>query len=234
VGVALLAPFAVVFWDVRAGAVPYIAASAVLETAYFLLLTAGYARGDLSTVYPLVRGSAPVLVLAVSVAFLGASLSPAAAIGVLAVAAGVVAIRGIGPAAGGRAVGLALVCGATVAAYTLVDNEGVRHAGPVPYLALVLAPPALLALVVARRPSAAGVRSPGPTAIAAGAGMVGAYVLTLAALNLAAAAPVAAVREASVLIAVVAAAVVGRERVGGLRLVAAATITAGIVAIALG
>jgi drug/metabolite transporter (DMT)-like permease len=153
---------------------------------------------------------------------------------VLAVAAGVVAIRGIGPAAGGRAVGLALVCGATVAAYTLVDNEGLRHAGPVPYLALVLAPPALLALLVARRSPAAGIRSSGRTAVAAGVGMVGAYVLTLAALNLAAAAPVAAVREASVLIAVVAAAVVGRERLGGVRLAAAAAITAGIGAIALG
>ena len=72
---ALLAPFAVVGWDVDGAAVPWIVASAALEAAYFFLLTAGYDRGDLSAVYPLVRGSAPVLVLAVSVAFLGAEPS---------------------------------------------------------------------------------------------------------------------------------------------------------------
>src|SRR5439155_16488302 len=74
----------------------------------------------------------------------------------------------------------------------------------------------------------------GLTVVAAGAGMVGAYVLTLAALRLAAAAPVAAVRETSVLIAVLAAAALGRERIGALRLTAAVAVTAGTAAIALG
>ena len=185
VGVALLAPFAVVGWDVDGAAVPYVVASAALEAAYFWLLTAGYASGELSAVYPLVRGSAPVLVLFVSAAFLGAALSVAAALGVVAIAAGVVAIRGLRRGASTRATGLALRCGATVAGYTLVDNEGIRHAAAVPYLALVLA-------------------------------------------------PVAAVRETSVLIAVLAAAALGRERLTPLRLAAAAAITAGTAAIALG
>lgn len=231
VGVVLLVPFAVALWDVDGDALPYVAASAAFEAAYFWLLTAGYARGELSAVYPLVRGSAPVLVLAVSVAFLGAGLSAAAAVGVVAIAAGVVAIRGVRREAGARAAGMALLCGATVAGYTLVDNEGVRHAGPVPYLTLVLAPVALIALGVARR---ARVRVPRTTALAAGAGMVGAYLLTLAALKLAAAAPVAAVRETSVLLAVLAAAALGRERVGPVRVLAALAITAGVAAIALG
>jgi drug/metabolite transporter (DMT)-like permease len=227
VGVALLAPFAVVYWRVDAAAVPYIVASAALETAYFLLLTAAYTRGALSATYPLVRGSAPVLVLLVSVAFLGASLSAAAAAGVVAVAVGVTLIRGVQRDADPRAVGLALLCGATVAGYTLVDKEGLKHAGPIPYLALVLLAPAVVALLAGRRlPRASG--------LVAGAGMVGAYLLTLAALRLAAAAPVAAVRETSVLIAVLAAAALGRERVGRLRLAAAAAVTAGTVAIALG
>jgi drug/metabolite transporter (DMT)-like permease len=238
VGVVLLAPFAVATWDVDGAAVPYIVASAALEAAYFWLLTAGYERGELSAVYPLVRGSGPVLVLVVSVAFLGASLSAAAALGVLAIGAGVVAIRGIGRAAPGRAVTLALLCGATVAGYTLVDNEGVTHAGPVPYLALVLAPVAVLSLVAVRRGRgrasvSAFARSSRPAIAAAGAGMIGAYLLTLAALKLAAAAPVAAVRETSVLLAVLGAAALGRERITPLRLAAAALITAGTAAIAL-
>jgi len=229
--VALLAPFAVVFWDVDAAAVPYIVGSAALEAAYFWLLTAGYARGDLCAVYPLVRGSAPVLVLAVSAAFLGAHVSIGAALGVLAVGGGVVAIRGMRREASSRAVALALLCGATVAGYTLVDNEGIAHAAPVPYLTLVLAPVAVLSLPAVRRSKAP--RPPRLVVLTAGAGMVGAYVLTLAALKLAAAAPVAAVRETSVLLAVLAAAALGRERITPARLAAAAAITAGTSAIAL-
>jgi drug/metabolite transporter (DMT)-like permease len=206
-------------------------ASAALEAAYFWLLTTGYASGELSAVYPLVRGSAPVLVLLVSAAFLGAALSLAAAVGVVAVAAGVVAIRGLHRGASTRTTGLALLCGATVAGYTLVDNEGIRHAAAVPYLALVLAPVAVASLVVGLRSRA---RAPRRSVLLAGAGMVGAYVLTLAALRLAAAAPVAAVRETSVLIAVLAAAALGRERLTPVRLAAAAAITAGTAAIALG
>jgi drug/metabolite transporter (DMT)-like permease len=231
IGVALLIPFAIAFWDVDPAAVPYVAASAVLEVAYLWLLTAGYARGDLSAVYPLVRGSAPVLVLVVGLAFLGAHASVAAAIGVVAVGTGVVAIGGMGRRAPGRTVVLALLCGATVAGYTLVDNEGVTHAGPIPYLTLRLLPVSLLLLVVARR---SRVRMKRATAVAAGAGMVGAYLLTLAALKLAAAAPVAAVRETSVLIAVLAAVALGRERFDAARLGAAVAIAAGTAAIALG
>jgi drug/metabolite transporter (DMT)-like permease len=236
--VALLAPFAVAFWDMESAAVPFIAASALLETAYFYLLTAGYARGELTAVYPLVRGSAPVLVLAVSAAFLGAHLSLAAALGVVAVGAGVVAIRGVRREASTRAVALALLCGATVAGYTIIDNEGVRHAAPVPYLFVVLAPVALLSLLAVTRSRGwpalrEYARTSSPTVLAAGVGMVGAYVLTLAALKLAAAAPVAAIRETSVLIAVLAAAALGEERMDRTRLLAAAAITAGAAAIAL-
>ena len=231
VGVAMLAPFAVVFWRVEPAAIPYIVASAAFEAGYFLLLTAGYARGALTAVYPLVRGSAPVLVLGVSVAFLGASLSAAAVVGVVAVGLGVTLIRGVRRDADARAVGLALLCGATVAGYTLIDKEGLKHAAPVPYLTLVLLPVAAVALFAGRRLP----RSTGRlTVLAAGAGMVGAYVLTLAALRLAPAAPVAAVRETSVLIAVLAAAALGRERIGALRLTAAVVVTAGTAAIALG
>jgi hypothetical protein len=64
VGVALFAPVAAVTWDVEAAAIPWIVASAALELLYFGLLTAAYGRSDLSLVYPIARGVAPVLVLA--------------------------------------------------------------------------------------------------------------------------------------------------------------------------
>ena len=92
----VFAPVAALTWDVDAAAWPYIAASAALELAYFALLAAAYERADLSFVYPIARGAAPVLVLIVSLAALGADLSAGEAAGVLAIAAGVLLVRGVG------------------------------------------------------------------------------------------------------------------------------------------
>jgi drug/metabolite transporter (DMT)-like permease len=217
--------------------VPYIAGSAALELAYFALLAAAYARADYTFVYPVARGTAPVLVLVISVVALGAPVGVAAAAGVLAVAAGVLLVRGVGTAAPGRkAVVLALAVGGCIAGYTLVDDRGVTHAAAVPYFeAALLATtiPYVAAVAALRGPAAlraaAGVRS-----AAAGVGMVGAYVLVLAALERAEAAPVAALRETGVLIAAAGAALTGRERVPPRRLAGAALVVAGIAAIAAG
>src|SRR4029078_3561652 len=59
----LFAPVAAATWDVRAAALPWVPASAGLEVVYFALLTTAYGRSDVSLVYPVARGSAPVLVL---------------------------------------------------------------------------------------------------------------------------------------------------------------------------
>ena len=236
IGCAFLAPAAALTWDVSQAAVPYIVASAVLHIVYFATLAGGYELGDLSSVYPLARGSAPVLVLIVSVAALGAHLSTAAVVGVLAVGGGVIAIRGLGRGAGPRAIALALLCGVTIAAYTLVDKEGLKHAAPVPYLsAMQVFPAVVYLLIMLRLRGRPAIRQAvRPLTALAGMGMMGAYALVLAALKLAPAAPVSAVRETSVLIATLFAAFATRERVGPARLAGAAAITAGIAAIALG
>ncbi|MGH2844833.1 MAG: EamA family transporter, partial [Thermoleophilaceae bacterium] len=70
-GVVLLAPAAALTGDVSASAAPYIAASAALEVAYFALLARAYRGGEVGVVYPVARGSAPVLVLAVGALALG-------------------------------------------------------------------------------------------------------------------------------------------------------------------
>jgi drug/metabolite transporter (DMT)-like permease len=235
-GSIVLAPFAIATWDVRGAAVPYIVASATLHVAYFWFLAGGYAAGELSSVYPLARGTAPVLVLIVSVVFLGAHVSGVAAVGVIAVAAGVVAIRGIRRRAAAGGVAMALACGVTIAAYTLVDKEGLKHAAAVPYLGAMIPAPALvyLALVTRNRGRAAVRAAVGPLSVLVGCGMVGAYALALGALSHGPAAPVSAVRETSVLIATAFAAIVLREGAGRVRLAAAVAITAGIAAIALG
>jgi drug/metabolite transporter (DMT)-like permease len=232
-GAVLFAPLAALTWDVEAEAIPYVLASGALELVYFGLLATAYGRADLTFVYPVARGSAPVLVLVVSVAALGAAVSGLQAAGVLAVAAGVLLVRGLadrGPARPDLA--LALAVGACIAGYTLVDDHGLRHAAPTGYL--------LLVLIVATVPYAAVVgptamrRALTPRAVLAGALMFGAYVLALAALELAEAAPVAALRETSVVMAAVGAAVVGRARVPATRIAGACVVVAGVAAIALG
>jgi drug/metabolite transporter (DMT)-like permease len=147
-------------------------------------------------------------------------------LGVLAVAAGVVLVRGI---RGGDRLGLVLglTIAALIAGYTLVDAEGIQHAEPVPYLLLALIPTALGAAAVCG-PARLRVELR-PTTVLAGCGGFLAYVLVLAALRLAPAAPVAAVREASVLIAVALAAPFLGEAVTRMRLAGAVLVVAGIV-----
>jgi drug/metabolite transporter (DMT)-like permease len=225
--VVLFAPVAAATWRVDAAAVPYVAASAAAESAYFLLLVAAYRRRELSVVYPVARGSAPALVLAGTALVLGRSVSAAQAAGVLLVAAGVVLVRGLRRGAEGIGVGLAI--GLAIATYTLIDKDGLRHAAPVPYLELVLAPLALAAL--AWRPRALRTEASWST-LGAALGSFGAYVLFLFALRLTAAPGVAAVRETSVVIAALLAAAFLRERVTWLRLLGAAAVAAGVAVLA--
>ncbi len=226
-GVVLLAPAALLFGSVSSAAWPFIAASAALELAYFALLARAYAGGSISVVYPVARGLAPALVLVVGVLGLGRGVSVLGALGVLAVCAGVLVIGRPEARAARRDLLFGLAIGATIAAYTLVDAEGVERADPLAYLALVIAPCALLYPLVARRAPDLGARS----ALTAAA-TLGAYLLVLAALERAPAAPVAAVRETSIVLVALFAAVFLKERLTAARLTGAVTVTAGVIAIA--
>src|SRR5205807_9216230 len=103
----------------------------LLQLTYFVLLTAAYGRADLSFVYPIARGSAPVLVLVAGVVVLGVGASAAQVAGVLLVAGGVLLVRGIGGQARAADLALALAVAGCIAAYTLVDKYGIRYASPV-------------------------------------------------------------------------------------------------------
>lgn len=232
--VLLFAPAAAATWQVRTAAWPYVAASAALEAAYFFLLVAAYRGRELSVVYPVARGSAPVLVLLGSAVVLGRPVSARAAIGVCLVAAGVGLVRGLGRGAEGLAAGLAI--GVAIAGYTLVDKDGLRHAAPLPYLELVLVPVAAVAVLsLLLRRGAAPLRGQlSFRTVAAAAGSFGAYGLVLFALRLAPAPGVAAVRETSVVFAAALAAGLLRERVTRLRLTGAAAVAGGVALLALG
>ena len=243
-GVALLAPVALATGGVEDAALPFAAGSAGLHVAYLALLARAYAGGEVTVVYPVSRGVAPVLVLVFGAAFLAEGASAAQAAGVVCVAAGVFLVGGrrpdpgklAKPPAARRDLVFGLAIALTIAAYTLVDAEGVEHAEAPAYLFLLLAPSAAVyavALALAGRGPAlrAELR---PRALLTGALLVGAYGCVLAALRLADAAPVAAVRESSVVIAALLAAAFLKERVDGRRLAGAVLVVAGVAAIALG
>ena len=226
--VAALAPLAAATWRVEGAAVPYIVASAALELAYIALLAAAYRRFELSLVYPLARGLAPVLTLVIVVVVVGASPSGGEIAGVAAVAGGILLVRGVRRSARGS--GLAVVIAAAIAGYTVVDRYGIRHANTAPYLLLVMLGPAIAyPLTVGRARLAAAVR---PIAAVIGVASAATYLLVLLALGLASAPSVSAVRETSVVIAVVLARVFLQEPVGVRRLAGAATVVGGVALLA--
>jgi drug/metabolite transporter (DMT)-like permease len=235
VAVVLNAPVAIVRWDVEREAIPYLAISAVFELAYLVLLAAGYARADLSVVYPIARGLAPVLVLGVGVTVLAASTSAVEVAGVLLVAVGVLLVRGLRAGkSSGTLWGLALA--ACIAGYTLADARGVDHADPLAYLEVVMAVPVAVyvAIVAARRgPTALREELRLPTVVA-GTATFGAFGLVLFALQQASAASVAAVRETSVVIAVALAAPVLGEPVTPMRLAGAVLVVGGVAVLGAG
>src|SRR5262249_27373812 len=102
--------------------------SSLLETAYLFLLSTAYQRGDLSAVYPIARGSAPLLSVLVGLVLLGEQLAPAQLVGVTLLLLGIVAVTV--SQARGRATVPALLTGVAIAAYSSVDRLGVRMATP--------------------------------------------------------------------------------------------------------
>ena len=230
VAVVAFAPVAALTWEADLDVWPYVLGSCAFELVYFALLPAAYLRSELSVVYPVARGLAPVLVLVVGIVALGAGSSAGQAVGVCLVGAGVVLVRGFGgqPDPAGIAFGVAIA--GCIAGYTLVDNRGIELAAPITYLELTMVGPAVAysAAMVARKGLPAVRAELKAPAVAAGLSTFAAYALVLAALERAAAAPVAAVRETSVVIATAAAAFVLRESVGPQRLAGAVLVAGGV------
>jgi len=124
--VVVFAPIAVVVSDVDRRVWPYIAVTSLLQLVYFSLLATVYRIAELSFVYPIARGLAPVFVLFVGVVALGTGATVAEAAGVCLVGLGIVLVRGIGgerDVAGGV---LAVAIASSIAAYTLVDKLSSR------------------------------------------------------------------------------------------------------------
>jgi drug/metabolite transporter (DMT)-like permease len=212
--------------------------SVVLHLGYELLLLVSYQAGDLSQVYPVARGVAPLLVAAWAALVLGERLAPVQLAGLGGVCAGLLVLAEAGrPRAQWRAaVGPALVTGVFIAAYTVADGLGVRRAGTVTgYVAWLFLlhglPIPLFVLATRRRGLAARLWARLGPGVAAGVLSVAAYGLVLWAQRRGALAVVAALRETSVLVAALIGTLVFGERFGRRRVLAAAVLAAGIVAL---
>jgi drug/metabolite transporter (DMT)-like permease len=235
IGTAVLLPIGIVGWvAIGAPAVPPTAiflavVSGFLEAAYFVLLASAYRRGPLSLVYPLARGSAPLIAVAVGILLLQEQLAPLAFFGVGCLLVGILlvsrpwqAFRAAGAVHRG-AIGFALATGASIAAYSAVDRLGVRQTEPWVYgsiLAFVSTILTATAVIGGRRLgilAPAPVRpAPTPTATTpagsprvgalardaiAGVLSLGAYLLVLLAYSFAPLATVAPLRESGVVLA---------------------------------
>jgi drug/metabolite transporter (DMT)-like permease len=233
--VVFFAPVAAATWDAESEVWPYLLGTATLHLVYFALLGGAYRRAELSVVYPLGRGLAPILVLVGSAAVLGVTPSAAEAAAICLVGAGILLVRGFRRDAPWTGVAFGLAIAVCIAAYTLVDKEGIQHANPITYLELAtaLAGAVYVSGILSVKGTAALGREVNAATIVAGLAMFGAYALVLAALRLAPAASVAAVRETSIVIATVGAALILRERFGLARMVGAALVVAGLALLAL-
>jgi drug/metabolite transporter (DMT)-like permease len=186
-------------------------------------------------VYPIARGTAPVLVLLVGVIALGIGTSARQAAGVCLVGAGVLLVRGLRKASDPVGVALGLTTACFIAAYTLVDKYGIRYAAPFVYLELSMLISGLAySAGLARLRGWSSLRAElGPATIAIGLATFAAYGLVLAALQRASAASVAAVRETSIVIAAAFAALILKERVGPGRLAGAILVAGGVALLSL-
>lgn len=111
---------------------PYLAAGVALHVGYQFFLLWAYRAGDLTQVYPIARGSAPLIIAAISVIALGVILTAAQGLAILTIAAGLFSLMLVRRSEGAvnlKAAGLAIATGCFIAAYSLVDGLGARAAG---------------------------------------------------------------------------------------------------------
>jgi drug/metabolite transporter (DMT)-like permease len=224
-----------------------IAASSLLEGAYYWGLAQAYRYGDLSLVYPIARGTAPLLVPLLAAAFLGERLSPLGAGGVGLVVVGVLTlhlpalswrgVRAFAGVAGQLGTRYALLTGLFIAGYSTLDKRGVALVQPALYSYLLFCgiSVALLPLLMGQGTKvAAEWRRSRRAVVVVGLLCPLSYGLVLAALTLAPVSYVSPAREVSVVIAALLGAYVLHEPYGRQRLVGSALIAGGLALLVLG
>ncbi|MCC6777268.1 MAG: EamA family transporter [Hyphomicrobiales bacterium] len=221
---------------------PWCFASIVIHLFYFAALIESYRTGDMGQVYPIARGSAPLMTATVTTLVVGEELGVRGWGGIILLVAGVVLLslrggRGLARL-DRRAVGFALFTAVTICAYSVVDGIGARLAGsPHAYSAVLFVSmgPVMVAYALAWQGRAvfAGVARHLGIGLAGGAMQLGSYAIAIWAMTVAPIAMVAALRETSVLFGALIAVVVLHEPLRASRVAAACLIVCGLVLIRL-
>jgi drug/metabolite transporter (DMT)-like permease len=215
-GAVVLTPIAIVGWfAIGRPAIPPDAialgiGSGIFEAIYVVVLSAAYRAGDLSIVYPLARGTATLLAVAIGIGILGERPGPLGLAGIAILLVGFFWLqrpwRVLADAARGRGidrgVGLALLCGVMIATYSAIDRVGTRLTEPWLYGAILWATSAVvLVVIIAVRISPSAVIPREPRIVAGGLIMVIQYMAILVALSLAPLTAVAPLRESAIVLA---------------------------------
>jgi drug/metabolite transporter (DMT)-like permease len=221
---------------------PWVVASVLIHLVYFAALIESYRAGDMGQVYPIARGSAPLLTAAGSALVVGERIATIAWIGIVLLAGGVILMS----LRGGRdlvrldrrAVGFALFTAVTICAYSLVDGLGARVSGNAHAYtaAMFLGNGVVMAAyaLVRRGPAAfAGMMRQWQIGLIGGTLSYVAYAIVIWAMTVAPIAIVAALRETSVLFGALIAVVVLREPLRPVRIAAAVAIVIGLAVIRL-
>ncbi|MGD9922810.1 MAG: EamA family transporter, partial [Pseudorhodoplanes sp.] len=221
---------------------PWVIASVVIHLFYFIGLSEAYRTGDLGQVYPLARGTAPLMTAAMTAVMLGERIGAAGWSGIVILAAGVLllSLRGgrLLEPPDRRAVSFALFTALTICLYSVVDGLGARIAGnPHPYTLAMFVGNALVMIVyflIRRGPSviAPSLRA-WPVGLVGGSLQLLSYGIVIWAMTLAPIALVAALRETSVLFGALIAVLFLKEPLRPARIIAALMIVSGLVLIRL-
>ena len=233
-GIAASIPLVIVAALPRSSSWPYLLASVAIHVFYVLLLMQCYRLGEFSQVYPLARGTSPLVVSVLAAIFVGEHLALPQLGGIVVVSAGLAVLVLAGRRPGKAAFLAAVGTGLTIAAYTTVDGVGVRlSASPVGYIGWLMLLESLCvpAFALVRRRDVVLKQRPRVllAGLAAGALSVLAYGLVLWAQTRGALAPIAALRETSVIFGAIIGTLAFREPFGRTRIAAAVLVAAGII-----
>jgi drug/metabolite transporter (DMT)-like permease len=233
-GIAVAIPLVILAPLPREKAWPYLAASIAIHVLYNLGLMRAYRYGEFSQVYPLARGTSPLVVTILAAAFVHEKPSLPQLAGVLIISVGLIVLVGSGKRPGRAAFLAAVGTGLTIAAYTTVDGVGVRASGSsVGYIGWLMLLESLCvplwALIRRRSVITKQPRTTIAAGLVAGALSVLAYGLVLWAQTRGALAPIAALRETSVIFGAIIGTVAFREPFGRSRIAATIVVSAGII-----
>jgi drug/metabolite transporter (DMT)-like permease len=231
----LLAPALVLTGLPSLDVLPILCASGLIHTVYMISLVQAYSHGDLSVVYPVARGSAPLLVAICAPVLLGERLSLVARLGIVLVGGGITCLGLSARRSAGTiwAVLWALTTAGTIATYSMIDKVGVARTHPLAYVIVLLGlngafmTPYVLWKRDRRRLWILW-RQTWPSAVTGGVLSLVAYLLVLTAMRLTQVSYVAALRETSVVFASALGARVLGEPYGGRRILASIVVAGGL------